>query len=98
MAEVGKERDGESRRYADKRCERGVEDIGGHPSQRRNHRPVMTPLESQVQRDAQENDDEALQRQARSYQFGWAQEMHAHGETNNSSQEHEDEEETPMSS
>lgn len=32
MADVGKERDGESRRYAGNRCERGVEDIGAtHP-------------------------------------------------------------------
>src|SRR5581483_2376211 len=93
MAEVGKERDRESGRYTGKRCESGVEDIGGHPSQRRNHRPAMTPLENQVQRDAQENDDEALQPQARSYQLGWAQEMRAHAETNDSSQEHEDEEE-----
>ena len=70
-----------------------VEDIRGHPSQRRNHRPVMTPLQSQVQRYAQENDDEALHCEAGSYQLGWAQEMHAHAETNGSSQEHEDEEE-----
>ncbi len=39
------------------------------------------------------NDDEALQRQAGSYQLGWSQEMHAHAETNGSSHEHEDEEE-----
>jgi len=54
MAEVRKERNGESRCYAGNRCESGVEDSRGHPSQRSNDWPVMTPLENQVQRDAQE--------------------------------------------